>query len=75
MSNDGQAKIKTSSFEYIKTHAVLDGTNRITEFYEVKVDAIDGDPCIRTRYQYFAATSNVTGTIEEDAVWDSTWDF
>lgn len=61
--------------ELAKRHMTLDGSNRITHLYEAPTDTLHGDPCICTRFQYSGVTAYITGSKEEEATWDSSWDF
>lgn len=66
--------IKTGNEEYIKTHFVYDGSNRVTDTYEARANALNGHYALRTRFSYVGATTYVENTTEEDGVWDSSWD-
>lgn len=74
-SESGQASIKTQQAQYIKTHCEFDGSFRVTHLYEAPTALAHGKQCMVTRFQYDGASTRVSGTIEEDATWDSAWDF
>lgn len=67
--------IKPHLKEAIKTHAVYDGNDRLIEFYEAVVDAIDGAPCLLTEYTYITPTSGLVENSKESiSAWDAAWD-
>lgn len=74
-SESGQSKIKTQQSQYIKTHCDFDGSFRVTALYEAASAIANGGPCMVTRFQYDGISTRVSGTVEEDAVWNSAWDF
>lgn len=74
-SSNGQANLKTSFGQYIKTYSVYDPISfLLTEFYEAPADAADGTPCMVTYFEYDGASTRVLKQKEADAVWDSAWD-
>ncbi len=74
-SQSGQSKIKTQQSQYIKSHCIFDGTFRVTHLYEAPSAAVNGSPCMVTRFQFDGVSTRVSGSIEEDATWSSAWDF
>jgi len=67
--------LQTQANELTKQHVVFDGLNRPTVITTAGAAAANGTPCSQVRYQYLGVTSLVTGMIEENATWDSSWDF
>lgn len=61
--------------EKMKTHSVLDGSQRVLIIYEALAGAQNGDPCLATIYNYTAEHTTPTGTREKESKWDSSWDF
>jgi len=73
--NDIKARDFTSLInEATKTHSVYDGLSRLIEFYVVHAEAIHGQACVRTRYEYVGATNLVENSVDELSTWDSAWD-
>lgn len=60
---------------YIKQHYERDPNNRVSHVYEAVYGTAHGAPCVLTRYQYVALTTDILGIVEEPATWDSSWDF
>lgn len=78
MTDKNRTSIGISSLvkELIKQRFVYDLSNRVVEIYEAATDAKNGDPCVRTRYNYdLVVTSRVIGMVEEPSSWDSSWEF
>jgi hypothetical protein len=42
--------------------------------YEARANAADGDPCLKTEYQYDGATTRIQKMHESEDEWDATWD-
>lgn len=61
--------------EKMKTHAVRDGSQRVTVLYEALAHVQHGEPCLATIYRYETANLVPTDTCEKEAIWDSAWDF
>ena len=56
-----------------KVHCVWAG-GKMTHLYEAQTDAVNGSPCILTRYTYVTGTSDVEAFVEENSTWNSAWD-
>jgi hypothetical protein len=67
--------LKTHLQETVKSHMVWDGSGRMATHYTADADSADGDPCIRTDYQYDGTTGRTTGMKESLSTWDEDWDF
>lgn len=66
--------LKTLSNEYLKRFIVRDGQSRTSEVYEARVDAADGDTCLKTTYVYFVGEAVVQKMKEEPANWSAVYD-
>lgn len=66
--------LRTNALENIKQHFVYDVSNRMTDVYEARANARNGDPCLRTTYTYVSTSTRVQAMKETDATWDSSWD-
>ncbi len=73
MSN-GYGHLLTGEKEYIKQYFEYDGSARMVTVYEARANAADGEPCLKTTYEYVGATTRVEKMVEEEAEWDETWD-
>lgn len=73
MSNNYEF-MATGAREYVKSYSVYDGSSRLIELYEARSNAAHGAYCLKTRYTYVGATSQIQASIEEPATWDSSWD-
>lgn len=71
-SNSGA--IKTGKRQRMKWHYVYDGNDRPTDIYEATAGASNGDPCMRTRYEYDGSSTRITNALETTSTWNSTWD-
>jgi IMP cyclohydrolase len=60
--------------EATKEYIVYDGTSRMTEVYVATVDAEDGEPCLKTTYEYDGVSTRIVKRKEELDLWDSSWD-
>lgn len=60
--------------EKMKTHCKRDGSERVILLYEAPVHVQDGDKCLVTVYEYSAANTVPTNTLEKEAIWDSDWE-
>jgi hypothetical protein len=60
--------------EGIKQYLVYDGSGRLTDTYVAIEAAEDGDPCVRTQYEYDGTSNRVVKMKEAVAYWDATWD-
>ena len=61
--------------EKMKTHSVVDGSQRVLIIYEALAGAQNGDPCLATIYKYTTENSTPTASREKEAKWNSDWDF
>lgn len=68
------AILKTMFQELIKEYATYDGSNRLSSLYQARANAENGDPCLRTQYEYSGATTRIVKRKESRAIWDSSWD-
>ncbi len=73
MANE-YGELITHQREYMQSYIVRDGGGRMLTVYEARANAQDGNPCLRTDYNY-NADGLITGMKEEKAAWDSSWDF
>lgn len=74
MARDVTTLVKRGLSELTKQFLVYDGNGRLTDCYEAGVDAANGDPCLRTIYQYVTGTTRVEKMREEQAVWSAAYD-
>lgn len=65
---------KTIDKELIKTHIEYDVNNRAELIFTAPAGAIDGAPCIVTKYTYDGVSTRVVTFQEFRAAWDSAWD-
>lgn len=73
-ATDGVGQILTGLKQALKTYCVYDDSLRLTDVYEVAVEAPHGAKCLRTQYQYVGTTSRILKEKESVASWDSSWD-
>jgi hypothetical protein len=66
--------LTTGANEYIKSYIEYDGSARMVAVYEARANAADGDPCLKTEYQYDGATTRIQKMHESEDEWDATWD-
>lgn len=60
--------------EKMKTHVKRDASERVILLYEAPAHVQDGDKCLVTVYEYNAANTVPTNTLEKEAIWDSSWE-
>lgn len=72
--NSKTALIKTALSEYVKVHQEYDINGRVEYIYEAKQEAVNGDPCVVTRYAYNGTTSDIVFFKEYDGTWNSAWE-
>jgi hypothetical protein len=65
---------KSIEAELIKTHIEYDVNNRAEYIYTAPAHAVDGAPCIVTKYTYDGVSTRVVTFQEFRTVWDSAWD-
>lgn len=70
----GRDYLKTTLKEATKMHREFDGSNRVITQYDAPTTALDGEPCLKTTYQYLSTTNIVSNFKEEVDAWDSSWD-
>lgn len=68
------ALIKTALNEYVKVHQEYDIEGRVEYIYEAKTEAVNGDPCVVTRYSYNGTTSDIVFFKEYDGAWNTAWE-
>lgn len=73
MSN-GYEFMKTGNREYIKSHSVYDGSNRLITVYEARANALHDHYALKTDYTYVGITSQIENSKESASLWDSSWD-
>lgn len=74
MSSNGYAHLKTNQNEYIKSYITYDVSDRMEYVYEARANALDGEPCLVTRYTYVSTSSRVAKMKEYDGTWSSSYD-
>lgn len=65
---------KTIEAETIKTHIEYDVNNRAEYVYTAPSGAIDGAPCLVTKYTYDGVSTRVVNWAEFKTTWDASWD-
>jgi hypothetical protein len=73
-SDRDYAFIRPLRDEHMKTWVKRDASMRVIILYEAPVHIGGGDPCLATVYYYEAASAQVTGSMERQAIWDASWD-
>lgn len=73
--NHPTAFVKAHQQEAVKDYLEYDGSDRLTKHHTALVDAVTGDACLVTEYQYVGVKVIVQARKEYLGVWDSTWDF
>jgi hypothetical protein len=66
--------LKTNLHETVKQYITYDINGRTTNIYEAHSGAVNGQPCLRTRYTYDGASNRIVKRLEEISTWDSSWD-
>lgn len=67
--------LKTQINELRKTKYFYDATGRPSYIVEAKRDALNGDPCLVTKFSYTLVTDTaMAGSIEYQGTWNSSWD-
>ncbi len=74
MAEQSGRALTTGAKEYVKQYFVYDVSNRMTDVYEARANARDGEPALRTSYTYIGVTNNVQAMKEAESLWDSDWD-
>ncbi len=74
MAEQSSRALITGAKEYVKQYFVYDESNRMTDVYEARANARDGEPALRTSYVYVGATNNVQAMKEAESLWSSAWD-
>lgn len=67
--------LQSNARECMKMHIAFDGSNRMVTIWECPIGAENGDPAMKTSYEYVGATNRISGMKEEMSSWDSSWDF
>lgn len=68
------ALITTMKNEFFKNHYLYDGDNRVTHHFQARNGAENNTPCMVTQFDYLVGTSLVSGWIEYEGRWNSSWD-
>lgn len=64
--------LKTHLSELTKEYVELDGQSRPLRIYQARTDAVDGEACVVTQFEYLNATSSiVTKRRESYGTWVS----
>jgi hypothetical protein len=66
--------LKTHEHELVKTHQAFDASSRLEYVYTAKADALNGSPCLVTRYSYDGISSRIVYLKEYYGVWSSSWE-
>lgn len=74
MAANEYAHLKTGTNEYIKQYLVYDGSDRLEYVYEARANALDGEPCLVTRYTYWTTSTRVKQMEEYEGSWSSAYD-
>lgn len=72
--NNNTSLIKTQLNGFTKQKQVLDGSNRLEYLYTAGIEAVNGAPCLVTRYSYIGSTAYVDYTKEYEGVWQTAWE-
>lgn len=73
-ADNDNSQLKTGVNEPVKQYCVYNGDGLLTELYEARANAEDGDKCMLTEYTYVTGTTRIEKTRESISEWDSTWD-
>jgi hypothetical protein len=60
--------------EHMKTHAIRDEYQRVTQLYEAPIHVQHGEGCLVTIYEYTGFNNVPTNTMEKVAKWNGAWD-
>lgn len=74
MAANDNGLLKTSLHEPRKCFLVYDINGRCTDIYEARSNAVAGDPCMHTQYEYDGSSARVLKSKETEADWDAAWD-
>ncbi len=66
--------LKTLRDSEMKTYFVYDESGRMSNVYEARADAAEGDVCLLTEYEYEDGTAKIVKQRESMAVWEAAWD-
>jgi hypothetical protein len=66
--------LKTHEAELVKTHQSFDASNRLEYVYTASAYAVNGAPCLVTRYSYDGVSSRILYYKEYYGTWNSSWD-
>ena len=72
--NNRTALLKSQLNEYTKTYITYDINNRVEYVYTVDNDALNGDPCVVTRYSYDGVTTRVVYSKEYESTLHTAWE-
>ena len=68
------SQLKSHTNELTKVHNAYDASNRIEYTYTATDDALDGGPCLCTRFSYDGVSSRIVYAKEYNATWTASWE-